>query len=130
MQIDRVHFYVKNAKKCRDWFVRVMGYQSIASGCNSHTHTEVVSSGTKEIIFVLSSPLTMTSPVAKFLQKHPPGVVDVAFAVANLSVVLEKAIPAGAKLKQPLRQWKSSQGELQWCQIVSPVGLTHTLVER
>lgn len=130
MQIDRVHFYVKNAKKCRDWFVRVMGYQSFASGCNSHTHTEVVSSGTKEVVFVLSSPLTDASPAAKYLEKHPSGVVDVAFAVTNLTVVLEKAIASGAKILQPIKQWRSSQGQLKWCQIMSIVGLTHTLVER
>lgn len=130
MQIDRVHFYVKNAKKCRDWFVRVMGYQSLASGCNSHTHTEVVSSGTKKVVFVLSSPLTSASPVTKYLEKHPSGVVDVAFAVTNLATILEKAIASGAEVIQPIKQWKSSQGQLKWCQIKSLVGLTHTLVER
>jgi len=31
MFIDHIHFYVESAKKWRDWFVRVMDFQTIAS---------------------------------------------------------------------------------------------------
>ena len=74
MEIDHVHFYVDNAIQWRDWFVHFLGFQAIATSSDNATCTAVVNS--KSADFVLSSPLTPESPVAKFLQKHPPGVSD------------------------------------------------------
>ena len=128
MKIDHVHFYVDNARKWREWFVRVMGFQEIASGCNQHTQTEVVRSG--EVTFVLSSPLTLNSPVAQFLQLHPPGVADVAFGVTDIEVAQKRAIAQGVKILQPLQQWQSAWGQVRWTQIASITGLDHTLIER
>jgi 4-hydroxyphenylpyruvate dioxygenase len=76
MYIDYVHFYLEDARKWRNWFVNVMGFRGIASGCDRHTSTEVVSHlgnrETSSIIFVLSSPLSVGSPVAQFLQIESP----------------------------------------------------------
>jgi 4-hydroxyphenylpyruvate dioxygenase len=130
MQIDRVLFYVEDAIKWRDWFVRVMGFYSLASGNDTQTQTEVVVSRGGEVKFVLSSPLAVGSPAAEFLRSHPPGVADVAFAVDSLSEVLAKAFLAGVKVRHPVEQWYSEQGRLCWCQIHSNANLTHTLVER
>ena len=80
MKIDHVHFYVEDARAWRNWFVHKLGFQAHASvSSTGDTCTEVVKSGA--IYFVLSSPLTPTSPVAEFLRQHPPGVADVAFCV-------------------------------------------------
>jgi 4-hydroxyphenylpyruvate dioxygenase len=128
MQIDRVHFYVEDARKCRDWFVDVMGFVAIASGSNSHTHTEVVTSD--RIRFVLSSAILPSSPVAKYLSDRPPGVVDVAFTVSDLESLLERAIATGVKLRQPIQQKEFPHGKIKWCEITSIGSLNHTLVER
>lgn len=139
MKIDRVHFYVEDAKAWRDWFVRVMGFQAIASGNNSHTQTEVISSFGGEIdkitpvtpiAFVLSSPLTNRSPVAEFLNLHPPGIADVAFLVDDLPTLMARAVSWGAKIREPLQQWQSEKGRLRWSKIVALTGLHHTLIER
>jgi 4-hydroxyphenylpyruvate dioxygenase len=136
MQIDHIHFYVEDAEKWRDWFVRIMGFQAIASGSNNHTHTEVVMSGTREsdrsatVTFVLSSPLSQLSPVAQFLDAHPPGVADVSFAVADLAIAMQQAIAGGATVRQPIQQYNSPQGQLQWGQITGITNLAHTLIQR
>lgn len=121
MNINCIHFYVENAKASRDWFVEQMGFQAIASSTSCHTLTNVVKSGA--VTIVLSSPLTLTSPVAQFLRRHPPGVADVAFAVSDLQGVLTKAIAHGAKVLQ------QSQGGRNWAKIAAWGGLTHTLIE-
>jgi 4-hydroxyphenylpyruvate dioxygenase len=128
MQIDRVHFYVENARKWRDWFVGVMGFQAIASGSNSHTHTEVVTSD--RIKFVLSSAIAPSSPVAKYLSDRPPGVVDVVFTVFDLESIIDRAIAAGARLNQPIQQQDFSQGKIKWCEITGINSLQHTLIQR
>ncbi len=132
MRIDHVHFYVEDANKWRDWFVNVMGFQSLGGGENNHTQTEIVINGTSTnpIVFVLSSPLLSNSPVAQFLQIHPPGVADVAFAVDDLSTTIKQLTSTGTKLKQSPEKYYFSDGNLYWTQIVSYPGLVHTLVER
>ncbi|MGK7927585.1 MAG: VOC family protein, partial [Spirulina sp.] len=96
MKIERICFYVEDAKQWRDWFVGVMGFCAIASESNARTHTEILRSGA--IVFSLSSPLTPASNVATYLQRHPPGVVDISFTVANLEAILAKVEKYGGMI--------------------------------
>lgn len=128
MNIDHVHFYVENAGLLRDWFVHTLGFCPHSTGSDGQTHTEVVSSG--KIFFVLSSPLSSSSPVAQYLQFHPPGVADLAFQVTDLESKLASALQAGAKLLQPLVSEVRAWGRAQKCQIQGWGNLRHTLLER
>ncbi len=125
IKIDRVHFYVEDARAWRNWFVQKLGFQAVASGSStSHTCTEVVNSG--EVYFALSSPLTPLSPVANFLRQHPPGVADVAFCVEDIEAVMQGAIAWGAQVLQPIQH----QQGFKWAKIAAWGSLTHTLIER
>ncbi|WP_204105002.1 MULTISPECIES: 4-hydroxyphenylpyruvate dioxygenase [Spirulina sp. CCY15215] len=121
MKIERICFYVEDAKQWRDWFVKVMGFMAIASSHNSHTQTEIIRSGA--IVFSLSSPLTQSSPVANYLKQHPPGVADVSFTVANLAAILTKVEKYGGTILTPIQK----QGDRLCSQIQSKIGITHTL---
>lgn len=128
MKIDHVHFYVEDATASRHWFEQTLGFQAVGAIANDHTLTEVVRHGS--IDFVLSSPLHFASPVAQFLQHHPPGVADVAFLVQDLASVMARAIAQGAKVLQPMQQQSQRQGCLQWSQIAAWGSLRHTLLQR
>ncbi len=128
MEIDRLHFYLEDAEKWRDWFIEVMGFTAIASGKNSHTHTEVVRSG--KVTFVLSSPLNISSPIATYLSKHPPGIGDVAFCVEDIESVMNKVVATGGKIVRSIQQKKFDRGELKWGKIISIANITHSIVER
>jgi 4-hydroxyphenylpyruvate dioxygenase len=131
MHIDRIHFYVENASKWRDWFVKVMGFQSLASSQDFQTHTEVVSSGNNNgIKFVFSAPITESSPIAQYLSQHPPGVADVAFLVQDLQAVMNKVRACGVKVLQPIQKQEFSEGCLQWSKISNQVSFNHTLIQR
>jgi 4-hydroxyphenylpyruvate dioxygenase len=123
MKIERICFYVEDAKKWREWFVGVMGFTAIAASRNSHTHTELLRSGA--IVFSLASPLTHTSPVAVYLQKHPPGVVDIGFVVANLAEILTRVEQYGGTILAPIQ----TLGDRRCCQIQGDISITHTLWE-
>jgi 4-hydroxyphenylpyruvate dioxygenase len=120
MNIDHVHFYVEDAPFWRDWFIQVLGFQSVSRQTQHHTHREVVKSGA--VYFWLSSALTEQSPVADYLQQHPPGIVDVAFQVRDLATAIARALNANATLIN-----FSDQGGS--CQISGWGNLRHTLVE-
>jgi 4-hydroxyphenylpyruvate dioxygenase len=100
MNIDHIHFYVEEARHWRDWFVQVFGFRSTACRCNDHTQTEVVESGT--VCFWLSSALSPESPVAQYLQRHPPGVVDVAFQVDDPRLLAKGQVAGWGDLRHSL----------------------------
>ncbi len=102
-----------------------MGFQSIASKVSSHTCTEVVNNGA--VCFVLSSPLAIASPVAKFLSQHPPGVADITFSVKDVEKAISKASFGGAKV---LENVQATANGKKWGKISAWGGLTHTLVEK
>lgn len=128
MNIDHVHFYVEDAEVWRDWFIQVLGFQWIKSWSSTNTQTELIQSGT--ISFQLSSPLTPESPVAQYLQLHPPGVSDVAFRVANLEAILEQAEAIKAPILKPIQVYKSSTETTKTAQVQGWGDLKHTLIEK
>jgi 4-hydroxyphenylpyruvate dioxygenase len=128
MDIDHIRFYVEDAIAWREWFVKTMGFRSIAAQVDPETHTEIISNGA--VSFVLSAPRTSTSAIAQYLQHHPPGVADVALRVTALEAVLERVRSSQGQVLQSMQVEERPDGYLKWA-IVSGWGdLHHTLVER
>lgn len=127
MKIDYIHFYVKDARASRDWFVNQMSFQSVASGSSRHTCTSVVKNGS--VYIVVSSPITSESPIAQFLRLHPPGVADIAFQVSDLESIMERAVAKGAKVLQPVEQRQLDRGSVKWGKIAAWGCVSHTLSE-
>ncbi|PZD71909.1 4-hydroxyphenylpyruvate dioxygenase [Acaryochloris thomasi RCC1774] len=88
MDIDHAHFYVHDAERSRDWFVRTMGFRAIGQQQDLKTQTEILQTGA--VTIRVSSPRTSSSPVAAYLKQHPPGVADLAFRVTDLEALLER----------------------------------------
>jgi len=128
MNIDYIHFYVEDAARSRNWFVNTMGFQSIAGGTLQYARVEVISNG--PVYFVLSSPLNQFGPVGEFLRRHPAGVADLAFEVADVEAAVAQAIQAKAKVLQPVQVETGVQGNLKWAKIMGWGALGHTLIER
>lgn len=98
----------------------------MASQVEATAQTEVLQNGGVRV--VISSPRTLASPVAQYLQQHPAGVAGVAFAVRQLETVVAQAIAAGAQLLQPITADPQRPG-LRWCQVQGWGHLHHTLIE-
>jgi 4-hydroxyphenylpyruvate dioxygenase len=128
MNVDHVCFCVEDAKTFADWFVNRLKFQAIASGTWQDTTVEVLNSGS--IYFLLCSPLTPTSRAAQFLQRHPPGVCNIAFSVPNIETAIAQAVSQGAQLIQPTTTEHQKAGVLKWATIQAWGDLTHTFVER
>ena len=132
IQIDHVHWYVQDSKHWKKWFINVMGFHSIAGGNNEDTNTEIVKTGSTEnpIIFVISSPLSPQSPVAKYLANHPPGVADIAFQVNDLQNIITRINKFNHSFATPIQDKIYTNGYLRWSKIIQNNGLTHSLFER
>ncbi|PZV13640.1 MAG: 4-hydroxyphenylpyruvate dioxygenase [Leptolyngbya sp.] len=128
MNVDHVCFCVEDAKALSNWFVNHLKFQAIASGIWQDTVIEVLNSGS--IYFLLCSPLTHDSAAAQFLDKHPPGVSNIAFRVPKIESAIAQAASQDVQLLQPLHTEQQSAGVLKWAEIPAWGNLTHTFIER
>jgi 4-hydroxyphenylpyruvate dioxygenase len=128
MDIDHAHFYVADAQRSRDWFVKTLGFAAIAQRIDQQVHSEIVAQG--GIFFVLSSPLGSDNPVADFLQHQSAGVADLALRVKDIAAVLAAVQTAGGKVLQEVQTVSDEQGQLRWAKIQGWGRLQHTLLER
>lgn len=128
MNIDHVCFYVHDAIATRKWFVQTLGFRSVGSSVTRHCAIEVVKAGA--IYFVLCAAISADSPVTAFLQRHPPGVADLALCVEDIEATVARAIQQGATLLHPLQTQVQAQGTLKWATLSAWGDFTHTLLER
>ena len=122
MKIDRVHFYVKDAIQTKDWFVKNIGFQPIYSDNKGHTQTEAIAYNS--VRFLISSPLNSASPVADYLNFHPPGIVDIAFRVEDINSIVATAKRLGIRVLQ------YPQIDVKRAKIAGWGSLQHTLIEK
>ena len=127
MKIAHVHFYTRDAASTKNWFVRNVGLNAIGSSNNKHTYTEIIALNSSCI--VISSPLTTSSPVSRYLDLHPSGVADIAFEVEDIRLIIDRAKCFGLKILQPLEIVCTSQGRFRYAKIQGWNDLQHTLIE-
>lgn len=128
MRIDHICFYVTDAAATRNWMVQRLGFNAIATARTSDRVIEMVTAGS--VTFLFCSPTQPQSPIADYLQRHPCGVADVAFQVADIREMVERAVAAGATLLQPIQTEYQADGCLRWATIAAWGDLTHTFIER
>lgn len=126
MNVNHVCFYVDDAATWRDWFVCTMNFSPIAHHQTSDTAIDVIQNG--GVIFLLASPLARHSPVAHYLQNHPPGVVDVAFQVRSLQQILQRAIATGCPILQT--ETIHPQSLVSWAVVAGWGDLRHTIIQQ
>ncbi len=123
MEIDRIHFYVADAHKMRDWSIEQMGLQALGDLSDRHTVTHLV--GNAHLVLMISSPIDSTSPVADYLNLHPPGVKDIAFRVDDLAEIRHKIDRFGVNILAT----SSEENSLQWVKIQGWGALEHTIIQ-
>lgn len=150
MKIDHIHFFVEDAISQRNWFIQYLGWKSVRQVALPDRNLEILCY--RDTYFVLSSPCSSDSPVAEYLRNHAPGVVDVAFVVKDLSIVLNhlERIPnlseettnckTAGKLSFPSLQSLPALSEIayatnqpkpdKWAYVSGWGGVSHLLIER
>ena len=132
MKIDHIHFFVEDAARQRDWFVKYLGWTWVKQATLPDRTMEILRY--RDTLFVLSSPRTSSGVVADYLHNHPAGVADVAVQVDNLAATLDHlAIPAKAQTTPSvvLTQLTELKPRLSaWASISGWGSLRHTLIER
>lgn len=128
MDIDHVHFYVKQAEVTRHQLVHILGCRPIATQTTATCYTEIFQQN--HIAIAFSTPLQSQGVVADYLRRHPAGIAEVGLRVRDLDRVMATAIAAGAEQLTPIQTHTEEQGQLRWAKIRGWGDLVHLLVER
>ncbi len=125
MEIDSIHFYVKDAARMRDWALSQLGLQDLGTAEAIDSNTRTYRVGNDRLCLTISSPLAPTSPVAAYLQQHPSGVRDIAFRVRSLDAMRQKL----DRLKIEILATSSVRNDLQWLKIRGWGAIEHTIIQ-
>jgi 4-hydroxyphenylpyruvate dioxygenase len=123
MEIDRIHFYVVDALRTRDLLVEKIGLQSLKERVTVDTIEYLV--GNDRLLFAISSPLTSASPVADYLSRHPSGVKDISFRVADLNAIRKRI----ESLNVEILATSSCTEDLEWLRIRGWGAIEHTITQ-
>lgn len=123
MEIDRIHFYVVDALRTRDLLIAKIGLQALGETVNDHTIEYLV--GNDSLLFSIASPLTAASPVADYLSRHPSGVKDVSFRVADLNAIRKRI----ENLNVEILATSDITEDLEWLKIRGWGAIEHTITQ-
>lgn len=123
MEIDRIHFYVVDALRTRDLLIAKIGLQALGETVNDHTIEYLV--GNDRLLFSIASPLTAASPVADYLSRHPSGVKDVSFRVADLNAIRKRI----ENLNVEILATSDITEDLEWLKIRGWGAIEHTITQ-
>lgn len=128
MDIDHVHFYIKEGNDWENWFVKTLNCHAIAHHQTAQTNTTILKNGA--VYFLISTPTAPDSPIAHYLQRHPDGVADIAFRVSHLKTTLTRFTHQGGTVVRSPQSYQGTQETLRWAVVQGWGDLCHTLVER
>jgi 4-hydroxyphenylpyruvate dioxygenase len=123
MEIDRIHFYVVDALRTRNLLIEKIGLQALATRVNEHTIEYLV--GNDRLLFSIASPLTAASPVADYLDRHPSGVKDVSFRVADLDAIRKRIERSRIKILAS----SDICEDVEWLKICGWGAIEHTITQ-
>jgi 4-hydroxyphenylpyruvate dioxygenase len=132
IDVDHVQFYVGNAKQAAFFYAHCFGFQieqvcDLTTGNRDAAHYLLTQGN---IRFILSTPLSPSSPMAMECAMYGDGVKDVAFTVFDAEKAWERAVKNGAEPAYEPRVFKDGTGSVTMAGIKTYGRVNHTFVSR
>jgi 4-hydroxyphenylpyruvate dioxygenase len=132
--LDHLTFYVEYLHRSREFYLEKMGFVELAH-TTPETHKrrgfEASVFGAGEIRIQVCTPLNSESHVARYLKRHPAGVTEVAFRVADLERAVRLLEARGATLLEDPVTHRDGSGVYREAVIATPIGdVNYVFVQR
>lgn len=133
-RIDSVHFYVNDLERSRGYWVDKLDFAVIGRS-NPERDAAV---GEKSVLvqagearYQLSQPTDPSSPSGRYLKRHPDGVGEIVFEVADAEAAFAVLEERGAALVCDVQREADEHGECAWFSITTAFGdVVFTFFER
>lgn len=135
MGYDSFHFVVADLERSRKFYADRFDFKEVARAGDDlvkRSGQQSVVFGAGDVRVCVSTPLNQTSKAARYLKRHPAGVMSLSFRVEDLDrtiSVLDKR--GGTLLADPLEHKDDRGGRYRSCEIATPLGdVAFRFVER
>ncbi len=132
---DSMHFVVENLDRSRKFYTEKFDFKEVARAGDELTSRggqQSVVFGAGDVRVCVSTPLGQQSKAARFLQRHPAGVMSLSFRVKSLDDTMAFLDARGGTfLSDPVEDKDSRGGSYRAVEIATPLGdVAFRFVER
>ncbi len=132
---DSFHFVVEDLERSRAFYTQKLDFIEVARANEAlvaRSGQQSIVMGAGDVRVVVSSPLTQASKAARYLRKHPAGVMSLGFRVENLGATIGYLESRGGTLlADPFEDKSTSGGIYKSAEIATPLGdVAFRFVER
>lgn len=123
---DSYHFVVENLERSRRFYSETLGFKEVARAGEDlvqRSGQQSVVYGAGDVRVCISTPLAQKSKAARYLKKHPAGVMSLSFEVKDLAHAakfLEER--GGTLLSEPFEAKDEKGGTYKTFEIATPLG--------
>ncbi|HSO36293.1 MAG TPA: VOC family protein [Labilithrix sp.] len=131
---DSFHFVVENLERSRKFYTENFDFKEVARAGDElveRSGQQSVVFGAGEVRVCVSTPLRQQSKAARYLQRHPAGVMSLAFQVKNLDETIAFLEQRGGTFLADPFEDKDGKGSYRSVEIATPLGdVAFRFVER
>lgn len=132
---DSFHYVVENLERSRKFYAERFDFKEVARAGDelvSRGGQQSVVLGAGDVRVCVSTPLRQQAKAARYLKRHPAGVMSLSFAVSDLDATMEFLEKRGGTfLADPLEDKDESGGTYRSVEIATPLGdVAFRFVER
>jgi 4-hydroxyphenylpyruvate dioxygenase len=132
---DSLHFVVENLERSRAFYTERFDFKEVARGGDdlvARSGQQSIVFGAGEVRVCVSTPLAERSKAARFLRRHPAGVMSLSFRVENLGDTIRfLEARGGTFLADPIEDVDERGGRYRAVEIATPLGdVAFRFVER
>jgi 4-hydroxyphenylpyruvate dioxygenase len=123
---DSFHFVVENLQRSRAFYTQRFGFKEVAKSSPELTERsgqESVVFGAGDVRVCVSTPLSQKSKAARYLKRHPDGVMSLSLRVESLDRTMEFLDKRGGTfLSEPFEDTDAGGGRYRSVEIATPLG--------
>jgi 4-hydroxyphenylpyruvate dioxygenase len=132
---DSLHFVVENLERSRAFYTERFDFKEVARAGDdlvARSGQQSIVFGAGEVRVCVSTPLAERSKAARFLRRHPAGVMSLGFRVENLGDTIRfLEARGGTFLADPIEDVDQRGGRYRAVEIATPLGdVAFRFVER
>lgn len=132
---DSLHFVVENLERSRAFYTTKFDFKEVSRAGEDlvgRSGQQSVVFGAGDVRVCVSTPLAQTSKAARFLRRHPAGVMSLSFRVQSLDATMSfLEARGGTFLSDPVEDKDAHGGRYRAVEIATPLGdVAFRFVER
>jgi 4-hydroxyphenylpyruvate dioxygenase len=131
---DSFHFVVENLERSRKFYLENFDFKEVARASDElveRSGQQSVVFGAGDVRVCVSTPLRQESKAARYLRRHPAGVMSLSFRVKNLDETIDYLEKRGGTFLADPLEAKDGSGRYRSVEIATPLGdVAFRFVER